>query len=340
MFSLFPLIRKYLVGSEASSVNEARLGAEEFGGEMHVFSPSYTEENLRDYIKYADHLVFNSFSQWNRFKSPIRNSSKHISCGIRVNLEHSETENPMYDPSSPNSHFGVPVENFEPNNLEGIEGLHFHNLCELNADALQRTLEVFEEKFGKYLHLMKWVNFGGGHHITRKDYDVELLCRIIIDFKQRYPHLEVYLEPGEAISLNAGVLVASVVDIFTKGTKARGNTTNFVVLDVSATTHMPDVLEMPYRPSVLGANLPDATENLYRLVGPTCLTGDVIGSYSFPNPLQIGQKLVFMNMAIYTMVKNHTFNGINLPSIAVMHKNKSIEVIKRFGYEDFKGRLS
>jgi carboxynorspermidine decarboxylase len=317
-------------------VHEARLGSEEFGKETHVFSPSYTEENIGEYIRYADHLVFNSFSQWNRFKETVKNSGKKVSCGIRVNPEHCETEVPMYDPCGPFSHFGVTLENFEPQNLEGLEGLHFHNLCELNADSLQRTLVVVEEKFGQYLPQMKWINFGGGHHITRRDYDIELLCRIIADFKSRYPHLEVYLEPGEAIALNSGVLVASVVDIFKNGV-------NIAVLDVSATTHMPDVLEMPYRPTILGVDPahPQGTgENVYRLVGPTCLTGDVIGHYTFPEPLAIGQKLIFMNMAIYTMVKNTTFNGVNLPSIALMDAEGKIEVIKRFGYEDFKGRLS
>jgi carboxynorspermidine decarboxylase len=354
MFSTFPLIKKYLSGSEASSVNEARLGREEFGKEVHIFSPSYTQENIKEYLKYADHLVFNSFSQWDKFKNIIKVASSatrrkggKISFGIRVNLEHSEVENPMYDPSSPNSHFGVTKANFEKNNLKGLDGLHFHNLCELGADALKRTLKVFEEKFGEFLPQMKWVNFGGGHHITRKDYDVNLLCQIIIDFKKRYPHLEVYLEPGEAIALNAGVLVASVVDIFKNPSAGK---VNIAVLDVSATTHMPDVLEMPYLPSILGARpAKEASGSIYRLVGASCLTGDVIGEYSFPKPLVVGQKLVFLNMAIYTMVKNNTFNGINLPSIAIMDKRGSprfigeagkIKIIKKFGYKDFKNRLS
>jgi len=331
MFSTFPLIKKYLSGSEASSINEAKLGYKEFGKEMHVFSPSYTEKNIKEYIKYADHLVFNSFSQWNRFKNLCIGE---VSCGIRVNVEHSEVETPIYDPSSPNSHFGVTRSRFEGEDLTGLEGIHFHNLSELGSDALERTLKVFEEKFGEFLPQMKWVNFGGGHHITRSDYDLDLLYKIIIDFKKRYPHLEVYLEPGEAVALNAGVLIASVVDIFK-------NVSDTAVLDVSATTHMPDVLEMPYLPSILGAK--SATlrnDNVYRLVGPSCLTGDVIGEYSFEKPLVIGQKLVFLNMAIYTMVKNNTFNGVNLPDIATIDKNKKIKIIKKFGYKDFKERLS
>ncbi len=331
MFSTFPLIKKYLSGSEASSVNEARLGYKEFGKETHVFSPSYTDENIREYIKYADHLVFNSFSQWNKFKNKCVGN---VSCGLRVNLEHSEVETSMYDPSSPNSHFGVTVASFEKENITGLEGLHFHNLCELNADALERSLKVFEEKFGEYLPQMKWVNFGGGHHITRKDYDLELLYKILNDFKTKYPHLEVYLEPGEAVALNAGVLVASVVDIFKNGM-------NIAVLDVSATTHMPDVLEMPYLPTILDAEpTKEGSDHNYRLVGPSCLTGDVIGEYSFTKPLEIGQKLVFMNMAIYTMVKNNTFNGVNLPNITTVDKTGKIKIIKKFCYKDFKNRLS
>lgn len=331
MFKVFPLARKYLSGSEASSVNEAKLGHTKFRKEAHTFSPSYTDKNIKEYIKYSDHLVFNSFSQWDKFRDICKGK---VSCGMRVNVEHSETDNPMYDPSRPKSHFGVTIANFQNENIEGLEGLHFHNLCELNADALERTLKVFEEKFGKYLAQMKWVNFGGGHHITRSDYDLELLYKIIKDFKTKYPHLEVYLEPGEAIALNAGVLVGSVIDIFNNGI-------NIAVLDVSPTCHMPDVIEMPYLPAILGA-VPstERDSDVYRLVGPSCLTGDVIGEYSFDQPLKIGDKVVFLNMAIYTMVKNNTFNGINLPDICLLNKKNNIKVIKSFGYKDFKNRLS
>ncbi len=349
MFSTFPLARKYLSGSEASSINEARLGYEEFKKENHVFSPSYTKENIKEYIKYSDHLVFNSFSNFESVKDLIKKSNlskigraKKVSCGIRVNPEHCETETAMYDPCAPCSHFGVTSKNFVGQNLDGIEGLHFHTLCELNSDALERTLAVFEEKFGKYLTNMKWVNFGGGHHITRADYDRELLVKIILGFKQRYPQVQVYLEPGEANGLNAGVLVGTVLDVF-------NNDVNIAVLDVSATTHMPDVLEMPYAPTILGvkhASYVEATiakkdtKNIYKLVGPSCLTGDVIGEYEFEKPLQIGQKVVFMNMAIYTMVKNNTFNGIDLPSIYTIDKKNKFKLIKKFNYKDFKNRLS
>ncbi|MCX6747389.1 MAG: carboxynorspermidine decarboxylase [Candidatus Nomurabacteria bacterium] len=338
MFSTFPLAKKYLSGSEASSVNEARLGREKFGKEMHVFSPSYTKENLKEYLKYADHLVFNSFSQWDAFKGTIKkfnkSSKKKVSCGMRVNLEHSEAEVSMYNPSAPNSHFGVTLKEFKKDNLEGLEGLHFHNLCELDADALVRSLKVFEQKFGEFLPKMKWVNFGGGHHITRDNYNLELLKKALTDFKSRYPHLTVYMEPGEATALNAGVLVGSVVDILK-------NEMDIAVLDISPTCHMPDVLEIPYLPRVIGVDFAkEVSKNVYRLVGPTCLTGDVIGDYSFNSPLKIGDRVVFLNMAIYTMVKNNTFNGVDLPSIAIQDKKGKIKVIKKFGYKDFKERLS
>lgn len=333
MFSVFPLIREYLCGVAASSLNEAQLGFKEFGGEVHVCSPAYFEREFDDLMWYVDHIVFNSFSQWKQYRERLLGYKKKISCGIRINPEHSEVKTRLYDPCSPFSRLGVIRENFEPENLQGIEGLHLHTLCELNADALERTLGVFEEKFGEFLPQMKWVNFGGGHHITRRDYDIPLLCRIIKEFKDRYPHLEVYLEPGEAIALNAGVLVASVVDIV-------HNRMDIAILDASATCHMPDVLEMPYRPSILGAGMPDANPYTYRLAGPSCLARDVIGDYSFSKPLAIGAKLVFLNMAIYTMVKNTTFNGINLPSIALRDKEGKIRIVRKFDYEDFKNRLS
>lgn len=334
MFSVFPVMQGYVSGTEASSPHEARLGHEEFGGETHVFSPSYTAKNIAAYLRYADHLVFNSFSQWERFKAPIQASCKKVSCGIRVNVEQSEVAVAMYDPSSPVSRFGVTKANFDPARLAGLEGIHFHNLCQLGADALERTLRAFEEKFGEFLPQMKWVNWGGGHHITRSDYDLDLLCKLIVDFKKRYPQTEVYLEPGEAFGLNAGVLVAEVVDIFTNGIA-------MAILDVSAANHMPDVLEMPYLPTVLDARpAREGDGNVYRLSGPGCLTGDVIGDYSFPQPLKVGQKIVFLNMAVYTMVKNNTFNGIDLPSIAVLEANQEVKIVRRFGYQDFRSRLS
>jgi carboxynorspermidine decarboxylase len=332
MFGVFPVIRQYLCGVAASSLDEARLGYEEFGGEVHVCAPAYTETEFDELLGYADHMVFNSFSQWRRFKARVAGSNRKVSCGIRVNPEHSEVKVPIYDPCGPFSRLGTTKENFEENELDGITGLHFHNLCELNSDSLARTLKAVEEKFGFIFYRLKWINFGGGHHITRKDYDTDLLCTLIKDFKKRHP-LEVYLEPGEAIALNAGVLEASVLDII-------HNKMDIAILDTSAAAHMPDVLEMPYRPAIRGAGLPGEYRHTYRLGGMTCFAGDIVGDYSFPEPLKAGSRLVFEDMAHYTMVKNNTFNGIRLPSIALRESSGNIRIIRRFGYEDYKNRLS
>ncbi|MDQ1329871.1 MAG: carboxynorspermidine decarboxylase [Thermodesulfobacteriota bacterium] len=331
-FGVFPVIRQYLSGTAASSLDEARLGYEEFGGEVHICAPAYAEAEFGELLSYADHMVFNSFSQWRRFKKEVKRSGRNISCGIRVNPEHSEVKVPIYDPCGPFSRLGTTIETFEENELDGITGMHFHNLCELNSDSLERTLKAVEEKFGSFFHRLKWINFGGGHHITRKDYDTDLLCNIINDFKKRYP-LDVYLEPGEAIALNAGVLEASVLDIVR-------NRMDIAILDTSAAAHMPDVLEMPYRPVITGAGFPGEYKHTYRLGGMTCLAGDIIGDYSFPEPLKPGTRLVFEDMAHYTMVKNNTFNGVRLPSIAIRESSGNIRVIRRFGYEDYKNRLS
>ncbi len=332
MFSVFPLIREHLRGVAASSLHEARLGYEEFGREVHVFAPAYREAEFDELLAYSNHLVFNSFSQWQRFKPRLTASRKQVSCGIRVNPEHSEVEVALYDPCAPFSRLGVTRKNFLEDALEGITGLHFHTLCELNADSLARTLRAFEDKFGEFIPRMKWVNFGGGHHITRSDYDVDLLCELIADFKKRYP-VDVYLEPGEAVVLNAGVLVASVLDIF-------HNQKDIAILDASAAAHAPDVLEMPYRPEIEGAGKNGDFPYNYRLGGLTCLAGDVFGDYSFRDPLQVGSRLVFTDMAHYTMVKNNTFNGVGLPAIAVQDTHKRIRILRRFGYEDYRNRLS
>lgn len=332
MFRVFPLIRRHLRGVAASSLDEARLGFEEFGGEVHVFAPAYKEAEFDEFLRYSDHLVFNSFSQWQRFRPLVQGSAKKVACGIRVNPEHSEVKPPIYDPCSRFSRLGVTRENFQQDQLDGISGLHFHNLCELNADSLARTLTAFEAKFGSCLDQMQWVNFGGGHHITRQDYDLELLCRLIVDFADRYG-VQVYLEPGEAIALNSGVLVASVLDVL-------HNEMDIAILDTSAAAHMPDVLEMPYRPAIVGAGQPGEGPYTYRLGGLTCLAGDVIGDYSFTKPLRVGSKLVFLDMAHYTMVKNNTFNGVRLPSIALRKLNQEIEIVRQFGYEDYRNRLS
>jgi carboxynorspermidine decarboxylase len=332
MFSLFPLIGRYLHGVAASSLDEARLGFEEFKKEVHLFAPAYRETEFEELLAYGDHIVFNSFSQWNRFKPAVLRNGRQIECGIRVNPEHSEVQVSLYDPCGPYSRLGVTIDNFRGNDLDGISGLHFHNLCELNADSLARTLPVFEEKFGSCLEGMKWVNFGGGHHITRQDYDVDLLCRLIEGFKKRH-NTEVYLEPGEAIALNTGVLVSSVLDIVHNGM-------DIAILDTSAAAHMPDVLEMPYRPEIAGGAKPGRYPHTYRLGGLTCLAGDIIGDYSFQQPLEVGSRLVFLDMAHYTMVKNTTFNGVGLPSIAIQDNQRQVRIVRSFGYLDFRNKLS
>jgi carboxynorspermidine decarboxylase len=333
MFSLFPLIRPILEGTCASGLYEARLGCEEFGKQVHVFSPAYSDSEMEELINYADHVIFNSFYQYRRFRSVILTSPKKIQMGIRINPEHSEGTVPIYDPCSMGSRLGVRQEHFEPDSLDGITGLHFHTLCQQNADALERTLRVVEQKFGKYLKQMNWLNFGGGHHITRNDYDIDTLCRSIERVTQQYD-VQVYLEPGEAVALNSGILVARVLDIATADMPV-------AILDTSATCHMPDVLEMPYRPEVIGAKVPGQKKWTCRLAGKSCLAGDVIGEYSFDNPLKPGDRLAFLDMAIYSMVKTTTFNGVKLPSIARYRpETNKLTIVRQFGYEDYKTRLS
>lgn len=330
MFSLYPLIGKYLSGTAASGLFEARLGHEEMGGETHVFSTAYIEDEFDEILEYCDHIIFNSFSQWEKFKEKAMASGRSL--GIRINPGHSTQSHPIYDPCGRGSRLGVTIRNFEEDKLEGISGLHFHTLCEQNSDALIETLKAVEKSFGKYLRRMEWVNFGGGHHITRDDYDRGALIGCIKDFKDKYD-VEVYLEPGEAVALGAGFLVSTVLDIVE-------NEMNIAILDTSAACHMPDVLEMPYRPEVTGAGLSGKKAFAYRLGGPTCLAGDIIGDYSFDNPLKVGDRLVFRDMAIYSMVKNNTFNGMRLPSIALADVKGEVRLIKSFCYGDFKGRLS
>ncbi|WP_438434275.1 carboxynorspermidine decarboxylase [Gorillibacterium sp. sgz500922] len=333
MFELYPLIGEYLKGVTSSSLFEARLGYEEMGKEVHVYAPAYVDGEFDEMLTYADHIVFNSFDQWNRFKDKVKSyPGKTIECGIRVNPEYSEVATPLYDPCYAYSRLGVTRANFRPDELEGLDGLHFHALCEQNSDTLERTLAAVEEKFGEFLPGMKWLNFGGGHHITRPDYDIERLVRCITHIQDKYG-VHVYLEPGEAIALNTGYLVTTVLDTIDNGM-------NLAILDTSATCHMPDVLEMPYRPTILGAGQPGEFAHTYRLGGLTCLAGDVIGDYSFPEPLKAGDKLVFTDMAHYTMVKNHMFNGVNLPSIALYREGEGSKVVRRFQYEDYRNRLS
>lgn len=330
MFSVYPLIGRYLSGTTASGLFEAKLGYEEMGGETHIFSAAYPEQDFDEILEICDHITFNSFTQWEHFKTKAIASKK--SFGIRINPEHSTQEHGIYDPCAKGSRLGVTLANFREDLLDGIEGLHFHTLCEQNSDALIETIAAVEEKFRKFLPQMKWVNFGGGHHITRADYDKDALIKCIQDFRLKYD-VEVYLEPGEAVALNAGFLVASVLDIVDNDIKT-------ALLDASAACHMPDVLEMPYRPPVYRSDEAGKKQFTYRLAGATCLAGDIIGDYSFDNELRIGDKLIFCDLAIYSMVKNNTFNGICLPSIALRHTDGTMEIIKKFGYSDFKERLS
>ena len=351
MYRVYPLIGQYLDGTTASGLYEAKLGYEEMGKENHIFSPAYKEEEMPEILKLCDHIVFNSPAQVKKYKEQVKQAGR--SMGLRVNPECSTQEgHEIYDPCAPFSRLGTTLENLEKEMTEeeiaALDGLHFHTLCEQNSDDLEKTLAAVEEKFGKYLYKMKWLNFGGGHHITRPDYDRELLKRCIRHMKDTYG-VEIYLEPGEAVALNAGELITEVLEIVENGMQ-------IAVLDASAACHMPDVLEMPYRPPLKDAGDPAeesrggsspagggaaecARPYVYRLAGPTCLAGDVIGDYSFAKPLRRGDRLEFQDMAIYTMVKTNTFNGMRLPDIVLEREDGTCEMVKTFGYEDFKARL-
>lgn len=337
MWSAFDHLRFALDGTCASSPHEARLGREEFGGEVHAFAAGMNEAHVREFAALADHIVFNSFYQFEKFRDIAREAAqekgREVHFALRVNPEHSEGHTPIYDPCGPCSRLGIHRAEFAGKSLAGVTGLHFHTLCQHNADALKRTLEAFEARFGDLIGGLAYVNFGGGHHITRPDYDVELLCRLIEDFKARHG-VQVYLEPGEAVALNAGFLVAEVMDVVTRGMP-------LAILDTAVPCHMPDVIEMPYRPEIIGAGAPGEKAHTYRLGGLSCLAGDVAGDYSFDEPLSPGDRLVFCDMAIYSMVKTNTFNGVNLPAICLLEPGEGTpRVVRTFGYEDFKGRLS
>ncbi|MFC1641396.1 carboxynorspermidine decarboxylase [Myxococcota bacterium] len=332
-WSTFPLLKRYLHGVAASSPHEARLGREEFGKEVHVYAPAYSPSSLADILRYADHVVFNSVGQLQRFGPLVGSARPRVGRGLRVNPEHSEVAVEAYDPCARYSRLGVTLNELGSIDLSELDGLHFHTLCEKDADALERTLRAVEARFGGILKQVRWVNFGGGHHVTREGYDVELLVALIRNFRAAHG-VEVYLEPGEAVALNAGVLVASVLDVIQ-------NEIRVAILDTSAAAHMPDVLEMPYRPEIAGAGRPGEYAHTYRLGGLTCLAGDVIGDYSFPAPLAAGDKLVFSDMAHYSMVKSTTFNGLQLPSIVTYEPTTGqYSLVRRFDYENFKSRLS
>ena len=330
-YHVYPLISEYISGTTSSGIFEARLAHEEMGNkQIHVYAPAFKDDDMDELLKICGHIVFNSFSQWKHFRKKAL-AHKNVEFGLRVNPEYSEIETDIYNPCFTNSRLGITLENFEENELEGISGLHFHTMCEQNSDTLERTLKAVEEKFGKYLYNMKWLNFGGGHHITRPDYDIEKLISCINYMQEKYD-LDIYIEPGEAVALNAGYLAASVLDIIK-------NNMNIAILDTSAACHMPDVLEMPYRPFIIGSDKSDILPYTYRLGAPTCLAGDIIGDYSFPAPLNIGDKLIFTDMAIYSMVKNNTFNGMPLPDIYLLKTDGTTKLLKKFGYSDFKCRL-
>ena len=330
-FSLYPLIAEYVSGTACSGLYEARLGFENMGKENHVFSAAYREDEMDEIISYCGHIILNSKNQLYKYRDKILSAGKKI--GLRINPECSTQEgHEIYDPCSPKSRLGITLKNFAEIDLTGVSGIHFHTLCEQNSDDLEKTLSAIEEKFGEYLYDMQWINFGGGHHITREDYDIEKLLSCIKRIKEKY-NLEVFIEPGEAFALNAGYLVTTVLDI-------TENDMPIAILDTSAACHMPDVLEMPYRPPLYMSGENGEKKYSYRLGSQTCLAGDVIGEYSFDEPLNIGDKLIFMDMAIYSMVKNNTFNGMPLPDIAILRENGEYEIIKRFSYNDFKERLS
>ena len=326
----FPIIAEYLPGATASSLNEARLAKEEMGKEVHVFAPAYEDNEIDDILKLADHITYNSFSQWMRFKE--KTIASKISPGIRVNPEFSTVETDIYNPCGQHSRLGVTEAEFKPELLDGIEGLHFHALCEQDVDALEGVLAAFEKKFGRYLSQMKWVNFGGGHHITRKDYHREELVKLLNNFKKRYPHLEVVMEPGEAVGWQTGELVATVADIV-------HNKMDIAILNVSISAHMPDCLEMPYRPNITGGALPGEKMFTYKITGNTCLAGDQLGDYSFDQPLHVGDRIIFEDMIHYTMVKTTFFNGVRHPDIGMFDMDGKFHLLHKFTYEQFKDKL-
>tara|TARA_R110002050_G_scaffold57423_5_gene129400 strand:+ start:331538 stop:332704 length:1167 start_codon:yes stop_codon:yes gene_type:complete len=336
MWSLAPLTAQYLSGTCASGLHEAKLGHEQYGGEVHVFAAAYSEADIIELLTFAHHIVFNSCGQWTRFRErclAAQQKRPDLHFGLRINPEHSEGAVPIYDPCAPGSRLGIPLSQLDESVLDGISGLHFHTLCEQKFEPLARTVKAVEQKFGHLLPQMKWVNFGGGHHITADGYNIDGLIELVKDFSSRH-QVQVYLEPGEAVAIGTGVLSCEVLDI-------TWNQLNQAIIDTSATCHMPDTLEMPYRPDVLGAEEAGILPHTYRLGGLTCLAGDVVDDYSFAEPLQIGQRLIFEDMSHYTMVKTSTFNGTHLPALAIWNsKTDALNVVKTFGYEDFKNRLS
>ncbi|CAA6807171.1 MAG: Carboxynorspermidine decarboxylase, putative (EC [uncultured Sulfurovum sp.] len=337
LWKSFPLVAKYLDGCCASGLHEAKLSDETFQKETHTYSPAFKEEDIEEIAKISHHLVFNSPSQFQRFSVLAKEHNPNISLGLRVNPEYSESPVELYNPCGAYSRLGTTLDNFDKLLIseigQSIDGFHFHALCEQDSSALENVLKAFEAKFGKYLNKLKWVNFGGGHHITRKGYDIEKLIKLLKNFKNKYPHLEVYLEPGEAVGWETGTLVTSVLDIV-------HNKMNIAILDTSAEAQMPDTIIMPYRADVRSSGEAGEKKHTYRLAGNTCLAGDIMGDYSFDKPLAIGDQVIFEDQMHYTMVKASTFNGVPLPSIVIKRLDGTMEVVRAFGYEDFRDRLS
>jgi carboxynorspermidine decarboxylase len=331
MWSTFPLVKQYLKGATASAVWEAKLANYEMGGEVHCYSPAYKQKDIDQLLDLVHHLSFNSINQWNQFKEQVSNST--VSAGLRVNPENQEADTPLYDPCAPGSRLGILAAQLEGKDLTGIDGFHVHNLCECDSFATERTLYAIENKFSEYLPKLKWLNLGGGHLMTKDGYDVEHLITVLITFKEKYPNLRIIMEPGSAVAWQAGALVAEVVDIVE-------NEQKILILDISATAHMPDVLEMPYRPKITDAGMPNEKAFTYKIGGNSCLAGDVIQEYSFAHEVKAGERLVFEDMLHYTMVKTTFFNGVEHPAIGILRKNGTFDLIKEFTYEEFKARLS
>ncbi len=335
LWKSFPIIREYIGYSTASSINEARLAFEEMGSLAHTYAPSYSDEEFPIFLDYSSHITFNSLSQFERFYPKVLESGKNIKCGLRINPEFSVVETDLYNPSTPGSRLGVTKQHIGEELPKGISGLHLHNLCENNSYDLEKTLEAVEDKFGHLLNDVEWLNLGGGHLITDKDYNTEHLISLLIGLKERYPHLEIIMEPGSAFAWQTGVLVATVNDI------VENNNVKTAMLNVSFACHMPDCLEMPYKPRIRGAyHEPVADKPTYRMGGSSCLSGDYMGDWSFDKPLKIGDKIVFEDMIHYTIVKTTMFNGVSHPSIGLWTVENEFKIYRNFGYEDYKNRMS
>jgi len=329
LWKTFPLVSHYLSGATASSLNEVLLASQKMGKGVHVCAPAYRADEIEHILSHSTHITFNSFSQWELFKKETL--KRKVSAGIRINPEFSTVDVELYNPAGRYSRLGVTRKEFKPELLDGIEGLHFHALCEQDADALEAVLEKVEENFGEWIPQMKWINFGGGHHITRVDYSVQKLIEILNRFHEKYPGVEIFLEPGEAVGWQTGELVSSVLDIV-------HNEIDIAILDVSVPAHMPDCLEMPYRPMVVDSAMLGIKKHTYRLAGNSCLAGDIAGDYSFDEPLNVGSRIIFLDMIHYTMVKTTFFNGVKHPSIGIW-KDDKFHLLKEFNYESFRDRL-